>query len=424
VIGRAVVYDHLYTDIGHAQIIGDQGMAQASYTTKVVYTSSYRAGVQEGIVAAYEANGGISNDIYTAVMVKVMLDPAPGVALGPLPCPDAVKNPTYWNTFVSTPDRPVVVEQVSCGNLFGQPSLQAMAVGREILGGGPLFRSVYVFDNITAATPKLIFKVEHLLLGSARISGYSSIMTAEVDRDSTINKNKPYAALTMDLYREFEWSEGAGKFMQVAFPGLFPDLTRYQAEMDQQDVNNGKDTWKNDPVKVSTAMAAQLLSWTQNVTTKVLGGGGPQDVNASVLVRKAVTGQSQGPNAIVTLSRLGGNTHNLWVVIGVKDGTMLTLTNINARQVITNPVILQGSGAAFEAVIGRAVVYDHTYTDIGHAQIIGDQGMAQTTYTTKVPYTSTFQGGVQEGIVAVYEANGGRSSDTYTAVLVKVLLNA
>ena len=81
-----------------------------------------------------------------------------------------------------------------------------------------------------------------------------------------------------------------------------------------------------------------------------------------------------------------------------------------------------GTGAAFEAVIGQAVVYDHLYTNIGHAQITGSNGMGTGTYSTLVRYTSSFTG-IQEGMVAVYENNGGLSAEYVTTVMMKVLLS-
>ncbi len=249
-------------------------------------------------------------------------------------------------------------------------------------------------------------------------------MTAQVDVNSSINTGKLEAGLTTDLFREFKWSDGAGTFVQTAFPGIFPDLTRYQAEADQAQVNAGHDPWKNDPSMVAKALAAQFFGWQRTVTTKLLSGGGSQDVDATVQVQEAPAqgAQSQGPSVVVTLSRLEGNTHNMWVAIAVNDGTMLTLTNIPVRSLITSPVTLQGTGAAFEAVIGQAVVYDHLYNDIGHAQIIGDNGMGKANYSTKVAYTSSFKG-VQEGLVVVYEANGGISSENFSAVMIKVLIS-
>jgi len=247
----------------------------------------------------------------------------------------------------------------------------------------------------------------------------------EADTHSSLNAGKAISALSPDLFREFAWSAQVNTFVQVTFPGIFPDLTRYQAELDQMRVNQGNETWKNDPARVARALSIQFFKWQRTVTTTLLSGGGPGDISASVRVQESPVGgaQSQGPSVIVTLSRLGGNPHNLWVAIGVTDGTRLQLTNIHARQQITSPVTLEGTGAAFEAVIGQAVVYDHLYTDIGHAQVLSDVGMGIGTYATSVIYTSTFKTGAQEGLVTVFEANGGISDEPFTAVIVKVLLN-
>jgi hypothetical protein len=72
VIGQVVVYDHLYTTIGHAQITGSPGMGIVNYTIKVPYTSSF-TGAQEGVVVAYHDNGGLSSGNYSAVVVKVLI---------------------------------------------------------------------------------------------------------------------------------------------------------------------------------------------------------------------------------------------------------------------------------------------------------------------------------------------------------------
>lgn len=422
VIGHAVIYDHLYTDIGHAQVIGDRGMGQATYSTKVIYTSSYHSGVQEGLVAVYEANGGISNEAFTAIMVKVLLNPEPGVALGPLPCPDPVKDAAHWTPLLPSSTYPLVADQVNCGNLLGKPGLQAVVVAREILGGGPVFRDVFVFDNIMAARPTLLFQTSHLLHGDARISGYSTIMTAEVDVNSSLNKNKRDGDLTQDLFREFQWSVGSHQFVQVAFPGLFPDLTRYQAENDQTLINNGQDTWKNDPTRVSKALVTALLGWKQQLTTRVLSGGGARDVDATVQVQEVLM-QGQGPSAIVTLSRLEGNTHNMWVAIGVKDGTALTLTNIQPKALVTSPVKLEGRGNAFENTIGIAYILDHLYNTVGQALVNGTSGtgMGNVPYSVKVSYDTSFERGPQEGVIKIQQTSpmGGDAP----AIIMKVLLN-
>ena len=425
-IGQAVVYDHLYTDIGHARVMGiTAGMGKSAYSTKVVYTSSFRSGVQEGIVAVYENNGGISDEIFTAVLVKVLLDPEPGVALGSLPGPDAQSKPAYWNPFLPTAPNTSIADRVTFGNLLGKPTLQAMVVAHEIVGGGPLFRSVFVFDNITETSPTLLFSARHLLLGDAQVSGYSTILTAEVDLSSAINKGKPSAQLTVDLFREFQWSDGAGKFVQVAFPGLYPDLTRYQAETDQSRVNQGQDTWKNDAAKVAKALAVQFFGWKRALTTTVLSGGGPRDVDATVQVQEAPLqgGPKLGPTVTVTLSRLEGNTNSIWEAIAVKDGPD-ALTNIPARSLIASPVKLEGKGSAFEGVIGMASILDHLYTPVGRAIVTGVPGigMGNTNYSILVSYDTSFKTGPQEGIVEV-QLTSPVEADPYAAMMVKVLLD-
>jgi hypothetical protein len=409
-IGQAKVYDQAYATFGQATVHANTGAGTGSYSTSVSYTTSFH-GVQEGMVAVYQDMGGLSAENETAVMVKVLINPTTTTS---------IQDPAYWTQFVSAPPDIRVANSVSFGHLLGNNSTQAMVVARDFLGGGPVYRDVFVFDNINASHPQLLWQISRLLHGDAKISGYSTVMTSQVVVNSSINEGKLEGAWTNDLFREFKWSDGAGTFVQTAFPGFFPDMTRWQAEAAQVQVNAGQNTWRNDAVTVAKSLASQFMNWKGTLTTKVLSGGGPNDVNASVQVRGTPI-QSAQPTIIVTLSRLEGNTHNIWEAIGVKDGTQLTMTNIPAGSLISSPVTLTGTGSAFEAAIGQAVVYDHLYTAIGHAQITGSPGMGIANYTIKVPYTSSFTG-AQEGIVVAYHDNGGLSSGNYSAVMVKVLI--
>jgi hypothetical protein len=347
----------------------------------------------------------------------------PGVVLGPRACPAGIGDPAHWDAIIGTNNGTQHAESVSCANILDNPSLQALVLVRHTDANHTL--DVYAFNNITSSSPTRIFLLQGLIKGDAKISGYNTIMTAEVDIYSSLNVEKLPSAMTPDLFREFDWSAEQNTLVQTTFPGLFPDLTRYQAEADQAQVNQGHQPWKMDPQAVARAMATSFFDWKRSTTSKLLSGGRSQDVSAVVQVQEAAAqgAQSQGPSVIMTLSRLEGNTHNLWVVISVDDGSMLTLTNLDARSLIASPVALEGTGAAFEAVIGRAVVYDHLYSTVGQAQVMGDRGMGKANYTTNVAYDTSFKAGPQEGIVAVYEANGGISDEIYTAVMRKVLLS-
>src|SRR5579859_1412054 len=295
--------------------------------------------------------------------------PSPGVTQGPKNGPPGVNTPAYWDQILGTQGTNGKVQSVSFANVLGNPTLQALVTVRHSNANGTL--DVYVFDKITNAKPTQLFKMRGLVKGDAKISGYNSVMTAEVDQNSVLNAGKSSGQWTQDLFGEFAWNQGEGTLVQVAFPGIFPDLTRYQAEADQISVNQGHQPWKNDPAQVAKALAVLFLHWNRPLTATVTSGGGAHDVYATVNVQETPFqgAQSSGPFINVTLSRLEGNMHNLWEAIAVANGQVLMVQNLDARSQISNPVKIEGKGSAFEGVIGKAFVLDHLYNDIGHAQV-------------------------------------------------------
>jgi len=92
---------------------------------------------------------------------------------------------------------------------------------------------------------------------------------------------------------------------------------------------------------------------------------------------------------------------------------------------ITSPLLVTGFGPQFEGQIGVVYILDHLYQKIqvGDNFAMGSGGFSPpSTFSLGVRYTSSFQGGAQEGIVALVHA-GGANFD-FGAVMVKVLLNA
>jgi hypothetical protein len=306
------------------------------------------------------------------------------------------------------------VETVSCGNLIGNPTLQALVTVRNTGSGGIL--DAYVYNNITSPKPTQIFKLQSLAEGGAKISLYNTILTGEVDANSSINKGKPDAQLTQDLFREFKWSDGAGTFVPVSFPGIFPDLTRFQAESDQGQVNKGQDTWKLDAAMVADHMVSypHLLNWPATAQTTVVSGGGAHDADAVVTVKNPNTG---GGTIKVSLQRLEGNTNGgIWEVVAVESSGM-SITAPQSRDRLTSPATVKGTGAAFGGKIGRVVVLDHLYTNIGQADATGATGNGSTNFSANVTYTSTFKSGTEDGLVVLYATNNA------AAVMVKELLS-
>ncbi|MFL5706822.1 MAG: hypothetical protein ACJ8AG_28980, partial [Ktedonobacteraceae bacterium] len=146
-------------------------------------------------ISACSNNGGNTNTpTSTAIAGSTPTTAAgstPQVRLGTQACPDAVKDPSYWDPIVGTQSGVSKVARVTCANLMGQPSLQALIlVGYD--GTGRIV-DAYVYNNITKPSPTQLFKLQGLYKGDALISGYNTIITAEVDQASSLNKGQPNA---------------------------------------------------------------------------------------------------------------------------------------------------------------------------------------------------------------------------------------
>jgi hypothetical protein len=333
------------------------------------------------------------------------------------PCPNAVKDPDHWDPIIPTQSGTTQVGMVSCGSLLGNASLQTL-VNVYHQGTGQIL-DAYVYTDITAAHPSRIFKLENLEKGDARISTSNTIITNEVDENSSINKGRGNAALRRDLAREFQWSSSKRAFVQIAFPGIFPDLTHYHAEMDQLEINQGYQTWKRDAAMTAQACAESFLKWYPHPSATVQSGGGPHDLNATVLVNNPDPG---GSPVIASLSRLDGNANGgIWEVTNV-DTNAASISSLHNGDRLSSPVTITGIGVASDSFIGTMTVFDHLYTDIGDMDVVGDNSNGKTTFSSYLNYTSSFQTGVQEGILAFYVINL-ESDSIETAVMRKVLLS-
>src|SRR5712692_1420601 len=343
---------------------------------------------------------------------------AAAIQLGPQPCPAAVQAAAHWNAIVGT-HTTKTVQGVICGYLMGVPTLQAVVkVGN---GGAHFVLDVDVYTAITSTKPVRIFALTGLLQGDVSISTYNTLLTGQVDPNSSQNKGHPSPEQGVDLYREFKWSDSAGTLTQVAFQGLYPDLTRYQAEFEQHEVNTGQgfQQWRLSAVTTAQNFAQFVLGWDPTAPTTVVSGGGTHDARAVVLIKNPSAG---GATITLSLSRLELNTNGgIWEVTDVATDGM-ALTSPQSVQQLTSPVQVTGSNAAFAGKLTTITVFDHDRTAIGQTTATQASGAGNTPFAIRVPYASSFQGGAQEGIIVLYRYAGNHV--IAGAVMVKVLLSA
>jgi hypothetical protein len=343
---------------------------------------------------------------------------ASGIQLGQQPCPAAVQSAAHWETTVAT-SASQKVEGVLCAYLIGEPTLQAVVKVRS--GGTASMLDIAVYTTITGTNPSRIFRLNGLPHGAVKISNYNTLSTAEIDPTPSQQAGAQPTSGQQDLYREFKWSDSAGTLVQVAFTGLYPDLTRYQAEYEQREVNTGQgfQQWRLSAVTTAQNFAEYVLGWIPNAPTTVLSGGGTHDARADILLKNA----SLGSAAIkLSLTRLELNTNGgIWEVTGVATDGMV-LTSPQSAQQLTSPVQVRGVNPAFAGKSNSIIIFDHDRTEIGQATITQTSGTGQAALATSLPFSSSFQGEAQEGIIALYAYTGNHV--IAGATMVKVLLSA
>src|SRR5215470_1883312 len=268
---------------------------------------------------------------------------AAGIQLGPQPCPPAVQSAAHWEMIMGT-SATQKVEGVLCGYLMGVPSLQAVVKVRY--GGTDGLLDIAVYANIMSTHPSRIFRLQGLPHGDVGISNYNTLLTGEIELKPSQHAGAPSTPVQQDLYREFKWSDGAGTLVQIAFPGLYPDLTRYQAEFEQGEVNTGQgfQQWRLSAVTTAQNFAAFVLGWDATAPTTVLSGGGTHDAKALILVKNP---SAAGATIKLSLSRLELNTNGgIWEVTDVATDGMTIASPQNAQQLVS-PVQVKGVNSAF-----------------------------------------------------------------------------
>ncbi len=339
----------------------------------------------------------------------------PGIQLGEQPCPALLKNPAHWTTVVGLHIGQTV--EVICGNLAGIPVLQAVVAVRHT--GDARVLDIAVYNNIFSNTPVQLFALSGLLHGDVKISGYNTLLTAQSDPHSSLNKSLSPPQYEQDLFREYKWSDRARTLVQVAFSGIFPDLTRYQAELEQSLVNQGKgyQQWRLDVVQSARVFASTFLNWSPHAPVSVLSGGGSHDYKALVQVRNTAHG---GGIVRISFTRLEGNNNGgLWEATSIEaDG--VSITSPKSGQQTTSPLMVAGTSKALTGKLTKITVLDHNHADIGLGTVIKAGNNKTMAFSSSIPYTSSFLDGAQEGILALYVYN--TKGAIITVAMVKVLL--
>jgi len=361
--------------------------------------------------------GGSSTPVLTSITPTQVSSPTPVPTLTTItlqvvgPCPSNLGN--SWDRVVGTKPGVAKVQKVMCGSLEGSGSLDALVIARYYTPDYKM--DFFVYDNLTG-TPNRRFAVQGLVQGDAQISPAGTIITSQLISNVPIPPN---------VFKEYQWSAATSSFAQILFPGLYPDVTHYQAEHAQFVANayaaQGKTPWQDSANSVVNKLASDIFHWTLT-TTKTVTFNPP---TGTYIVQETNTGTGGG-GFVATLFHLDNVTTNIFEISKIApldSGTRISSPAPGVQ--LSSPVSVSGTSyQASGSVLGEVMIYDDTYTIVGSSGAIQSQPSGTyVNFTQSVSYQLNAPG-LQEGVVAFLGTNQNNASLSNQVAMVKVFFSA
>ena len=345
--------------------------------------------------------------------VPTQTAPPPTITLRVVNCPAGLSS-FDWDHLVGTTPRLNKVQQVMCGSLEGSGSLVALINVRYYSADARL--DYYVYDGLFGS-PRRTFAAAGLLDGDAQISALGTIITAEIGPGDSLKANP-------DVFKEYQWQNGA--FAQVLFPGVFPDMTHYQAERDQAQLNaelaagRKADAWKATFFGPAEHLARDIFHWVNIHTASVAFS------NHNGVYVVAVTNLGPGGGGFeASMFHLDYGITNIYEITRVAsiDGSV-SINAPAASAEVASPVTVSGGAVASGGILGKIVIYSDTYiSDGGSGDIRSAAPGGYVNFTSSVAYQLNAPG-VQEGAVAFYATNQNTTGSSNQVIMIKVFLQA
>lgn len=329
--------------------------------------------------------------------------------------------PTTCQGLLTTADYAAVVHLQS-----DKQQMEAVQLVNQLTGGQPSVLvqvantgvqstlDVYVFGctlrNHTPILAKLLAQ-RGLVQGSASISAVNTLLTGELDTAQAAQASAIEQPLQQSIYREYAWRNGA--LVQVAFPGLYPVASRYEAEQLQQQANNGQPLLWSDPLETAKQMASDLLHWpTTNQESRLLSNDGNT-------AQVQLVAQHSQARLIVTLQRLiQHERQGLWFVTAAQtQGITLDTSHFNAPT--ASPLSLRGSGALPDGQIS-VTLFDHALSALPETNTSPFSIDASGHYSGTLSYPATLAN--QQALLLIQSLPPANSQETGQVLFTGVLL--
>ena len=333
-------------------------------------------------------------------------------------CPSTL-SAIKWDSLVGTKSSVNKVQKVACGT-FENGALAALVNVRYYSSDAKL--DFYVYDNLLS-TPNRRFAVQGLIGGNTEISSTGTILTAE---------NPTNDPLGPSVFKEYQWN--GTSFAQILFPGIFPDMTHYQAEQDQANVNAqlaqttatptaNNSVWQNSAFQVVSKMAQDIFHWSSSLIKNTVV---TYNTPTSTFIIQTTNYGPGGGGFITTLFHLDNVPTNIFEVkqvTSIDGSTLLASPTNDLTQPLNSPVRVSGSYRSSGTLVGRVALYSDTYIVVGDTGSIRGSTSGYATFTPAVNFHLNSRG-LQEGLLVLYVSNQNNIDASNQVVVAKVFFSA
>jgi hypothetical protein len=355
------------------------------------------------VVPSKSGNGTVSvSPTVTPEQTPTATPVPPVINLQVVNCPSGLN--INWDAVVGTHAHVDKVQKVACGSLEGYGSLQALVNVRYYAPGARL--DFYVYTNLYG-TPYQLFKVQNLLDGDAQISPTGTVITAEIGPNGLENA-------APNVFKEYRW-DGSG-FGQISFPGIYPDVTHYQAEQTQAEVNAGFNTERVSAFNPVSLFATKILHWPAFTNTTVT-----YDSRHAIYIVQCQNTGPGGGGFDAYLFRLDNVLTNIFEISKIVplEGNLYVNSPLPGAQV-TSPATISGYAPVGGKILGQAILYDDQYNTIGSSGAISSPvSNGYTNFSTSVGFKLS-EPTLQEGVVIFYWTNQNTLNFSNDIVVLKV----
>jgi hypothetical protein len=328
-------------------------------------------------------------------------------------CLDLLRYTDYRKIFTTA------TQTVGDVQLLDQSDESELAVFVPVLHQDPPhLMDIYVYGcQLQKQHPKLIqlFKQQGLLQDTAVITPAHTLSISTPNPTST-NISTTVAplqqTLQQDINREYGWHNGT--FEQITFPGLYPAISRIEAEALQDQEDQQQNMLWTDPLKTTMLMAKELFHWSSTNMTVSL-----QDQSATI-AHVLLIQHTPIFKVAVTLQRLiepGAN--GLWFVTRAQTAG-ITLNQAQSQTLIASPATIQGTMIAAPGTT-TITLFDHTLTTL---PLLSKPAVTlQSNGTFKASFFFTNNIADQPGLLLIEHPASTSSSATGQLLLSSALLN-